>query len=123
MEWAPVVRVEVVKAALPLVSATVALLPFPFLNVAEPVGVPLVEGDRGGESYRGAGVAGSVRHYDGRGGGFAGYESQDRRSCCRELRCQCFRPRLASGSYSQFRRGDLARPSLPGHFGLRGAIL
>jgi hypothetical protein len=44
MEWEPVVRAEVVKAALPLVSATVAIMTVPFLNVAEPVGVPLLEG-------------------------------------------------------------------------------
>ena len=43
MEWEPVVRVDVVKAALPLVSATVPITTVPFLNVAEPVGVPVVE--------------------------------------------------------------------------------
>jgi len=43
MEWEPVVRVDVVKAALPLVSATVPIITVPFLNVAEPVGVPVVE--------------------------------------------------------------------------------
>ena len=43
MEWEPVVRVDVVKAALPLVSATVPIITVPFLKVAEPVGVPVVE--------------------------------------------------------------------------------
>ena len=43
MECEPVVRVEVVKAALPLVRATVARTTAPFLKVAEPVGVPVVE--------------------------------------------------------------------------------
>ena len=36
-------RVEVAKAALPLVRATVANRVVPSLNVAEPVGIPVVE--------------------------------------------------------------------------------
>ena len=43
MECEPAARVEVVKAALPLVSATVANTVVPSLKVAEPVGVPVVE--------------------------------------------------------------------------------
>ena len=43
MGWEPAARVEVVKAALPLVSVTVANTVVPSLKVAEPVGVPVVE--------------------------------------------------------------------------------
>lgn len=43
MECEPVVSVEVVKVALPLVRATVTSTTVPSLNVAEPVGVPVVE--------------------------------------------------------------------------------
>jgi hypothetical protein len=43
MEWEPAARVEVVKLALPLVSATVASTTVPSLKVAEPVGVPPVD--------------------------------------------------------------------------------
>jgi hypothetical protein len=43
MECEPAARVEVVKAALPLVSPTVANIVVPSLKVAEPVGVPVVE--------------------------------------------------------------------------------
>jgi hypothetical protein len=44
IECAPVARAEVVKAAFPLLSATVASVVAPSLKVKEPVGVPLVEG-------------------------------------------------------------------------------
>lgn len=43
MAWEPAARVEVVKAALPLVRATVAKIVVPSLKAAEPVGVPVVE--------------------------------------------------------------------------------
>ena len=43
MACEPADRVEIVKAALPLVSVTVANIVVPSLKVAEPVGVPVVE--------------------------------------------------------------------------------
>ena len=43
MARGPAARVDVVKAALPPVRATVANVLAPSLNVAEPVGVPVVE--------------------------------------------------------------------------------
>ena len=43
MECEPVVSVEVAKAALPLVSAIVPRMTVPFLKVAVPVGVPVVD--------------------------------------------------------------------------------